>query len=45
MDGVQEGKPNQFVRIFVDWVKRQKICVELNGDYITKKLTMRTTVA
>lgn len=33
---VSHMKPEQFVRIFDDWVKRHKKCVELNGDYVEK---------
>lgn len=31
---ISRMQPEQFVRIFQDWVKQNKKCVELNGDYV-----------
>ena len=33
---ISRMRPEQFVQIFDDWLKRHKKCVKLNGDYVEK---------
>jgi hypothetical protein len=37
MNIILNMKTEQFEKIFDDWLKRCKKCVELNGDYVEKR--------